>query len=167
MQGKSRAAEGIRRRPRGDGKTAYEAWVFIPVPGQKHGGTKLRKTFDSLKEAKDWRAAQIVGIGEGTVRGPSKLTVREAWREAGSVTRRGCSQKGAGDYKPSTLRGYKADMERYVLPFLGAYKMSALTVAHGQELVERLERQGLSGSRTRFGTCSFPCGCRSTRTASP
>ena len=58
-------------------------------------------------------------------------------------------EKGAGDYKPSTLRGYKADMERYVLPFLGAYKMSALTVAHGQELVERLERQGLSGSKVR------------------
>lgn len=148
MQEKRRRAEGIRVRTRADGSKAYEAWVFVPVAGHPHGGEKLRKTFDSEREAKLWRAEQRVGVGRLTVRAPSKVTVREAW-EMWIDHAEAVLKKGGGDYKPATLRGYRADMKRYVLPQLGAYKLSAVTADHGQELVRRMERQGLSGSKVR------------------
>lgn len=142
MPGK-RSAEGIRVRPRANGKPAYEAWVFVAVDNRK-----IRKTFDTLADAKAWRAAQVVGVSHHKVRAPSKLTVREAWAKW-IEQQEAALAAGGGDYKPSTLRGYRADMDHHVLPLLGGYKLSQVTRAHGQEVVDRLVRQGLSGSKVR------------------
>jgi integrase len=140
---RKRTHEGIRVRPRADGTPAYEAFVFVAIDGRK-----IRKTFDTLKEAKEWRAQMLVGVSQHKVRAPSKLTVREAW-DAWIAHAEAVLEAGRGDYKPSTLRGYMADMTKHVLPLLGAYRVSHVTQAHGQELVRRLERQGLSGSKIR------------------
>jgi integrase len=138
-------AEGIRVRPRANGRgKSYEAWVYVPVDK-----TKIRKTFESLQDAKAWRAAQLVAVKEGRMRGRSKLTVRKAWDEWYDHAEKVLEAGGDSAYKPATLRGYRADMENHVLPLLGAYKLSQVTTAHTQELVRRLEKQGLSGSKVR------------------
>jgi integrase len=52
-------------------------------------------------------------------------------------------------YKPSTLRGYRDDLENHVLPDLGALRLADVTADDLQELVGRLIAAGLSGSKVR------------------
>jgi hypothetical protein len=97
-------------------KPAYEAWVFSAKDGKK-----LRKTFRNLAEAKGWRADASSAMRKGTLRSPSRVTVREAasdWLK-GAVD--GLIRTRSGDeYKPSALRSYKASLQQRVLPELGS-----------------------------------------------
>jgi integrase len=110
----------------------------------------VRKTFDNFDEAKAWRAEATVGLRRGTMKAPSRITLREAaeaWlegAEAGSIRTR------SGDpYKPSAVRGYKAALDNRVLKELGAARLSDIRRVDVQDLADRLLAEGLNASTIR------------------
>ena len=124
---------------------AYEAWVF-----SQRDERKIRKTFRTLAEAKNWRHDAIVHLRKGTLRAPTSTTLREAaegWLDgahAGSIRNR----KGEL-YKPSALRSYEQALTARLLPAFGAAKLSEITRGDLQDLVERLLAEGLDPSTIR------------------
>jgi len=127
---------------------SYMAWVW-----DRRAEKKLYKTFSgkgAKSAAKLWRGDAIPQVRVGTRRATTPLTLRQAWAtwieqaEKGEVLSR-----FRRPYKPSALRGYRADMDRYVLDDLGAVKLVDLSGDDLQALVERLNGQGLSGSKVR------------------
>lgn len=148
-------AEGIRKRhsescPGRHGgrckcRAGWEASVY-----SRRDGKKIRKRFPREAEARSWRAEAKRALDHGTLRAPTKTTLREAaekWlagAELGEVTNR-----SGRPYKPSTLRGYRRDLAEKLLPELGARKLSAVTTADLQALVDRWQGQGTPGSTIR------------------
>ena len=99
--------------------------------------------------AKGWRADATGAVRRGGMRAPSPQTVAEAveaWirqAEAGEIKKR-----GGRDYKPAVIRGYRADLRRYVVPALGGQRVSQLRRRDVQELlVDQLVAAGSSGSK--------------------
>ena len=133
-------ATGVRQRG-----SSWEAWVY-----DRRTKQKIRRTLPTQAEAKSWRVDATSAVRKGGLRTPSRLTLREAaeaWleqAERGEVLRR-----YRRPYKPSVLRGYRADLEHYVLPDLGAARLGDLTADDFQALVDRLVGAGLSGSKVR------------------
>lgn len=115
-----------------------------------HSGKKIRKTFHNLAEARGWRHDAAAALRRGTLRAPGKTTLREAaeaWLEGaeqGEILSRNRTR-----YKPSSVRGYRADLTRYVLPELGALRLDAVSADDFQGLVDRLAGGGLSASKVR------------------
>jgi integrase len=150
-----RSHPGIRVRhgrtcPARDGAScrcqpAYEAWVYSAREARK-----IRRTFSNLAEAKSWRADATVALRKGTMRTPSKVTLRQAadaWVEgakAGTILTR------SGDrYKPSAIRSYDAALRDRLLPDFGGAKLSEIQRADVQDLADRLLGQGLDPSTIR------------------
>jgi integrase len=131
---------GIRER-----HGRYEAWAW-----SKRDHKKIRRTFDTQAEAKNWRADASGAIRRGQLRSPSSTTLRaaaEAWLEAAESGEILARTRQA--YKPSTLRGYRHDLETYVLDDLGVYRLGDVRPDDLQALVDRLVGRGLSGSKVR------------------
>jgi integrase len=124
-------------------KPAYRAEVY-----DRRSGKKIRRTFANLSEAKGWRHDAASALRKGTMRAPTKTTLRQAadaWLEgakAGTIRKR-----GGEPYKPAVLRGYEADLNRYVLPELGARRLSEIQRADVQAFADRLLEQGRSASK--------------------
>jgi len=126
-------------------KPAYEAWVF-----STRDGKKLCKTFRNLSEAKGWRVDAGSAVRKGTLRSPSRITLREAASEWLIGAEDGLIRTRSGDeYKPSALRSYKASLER-VLPELGPIRLSALSRVDVQDYADKLLMEG--STRARSGT---------------
>src|SRR2546425_7438233 len=98
---------------------SFQAWVNSPRDGRK-----LRKTFRSLAEARNWRRDALHAIGRGALRAATSTTlteVAEAWLDG---ARSGAIRTRSGDaFKPSTLRGYQQALKTRVLPELGGAKL--------------------------------------------
>jgi integrase len=126
-------------------RPSFEAWVWDPRDKRK-----VRRTFDDAKAAKTWLHDATVARNRGTLRVPTRQTLTaaaEAFIEGmkkGSITTR--SQKR---YKPSVIRGYQADLERYVIPELGDIRLADVRRRDLQALVDRLVDDGHSGSKVR------------------
>ena len=84
----------------------------------------------------------------GTLAAPTRQTLTEyaeAWLagvKAGAIRTR-----SGRPYKPSAVRGYEADLRRYVLPDLGAHRLSAIRRRDLQDLIDRLGADGRSASK--------------------
>ena len=123
----------------------YEASIYSPRDGRK-----VRKTFKRESEAKSWRAEAKRALDRGVLRAPSRRTLREAaaaWlegAEAGEIRNR-----SGRVYKPATLRGYRQALEERVLPEFGSQKLSAVTTADLQALVDRCQAEGQAASTIR------------------
>lgn len=148
-------AEGIEKRhskgcPARNGSrcrcnAGYEVFVYSSKDGKK-----IRKTFARESEARSWRADAKRAVDHGTLRAPTLVTWREAaevWlagAEAGTIRNR------SGDpYKPSTLRGYRHDLEEVLLPVIGSSKLSEVTTSDLQMMVDAWEVEGVSASAVR------------------
>lgn len=148
-------AEGVRKRHsagcpalaggRCKCRAGWEASVY-----SRRDGKKIRKRFPRETEARSWRAEAKRALDHGTLRAPTKTTLREAaeeWlagAELGEVTNR-----SGQPYKPSTLRGYRRDLDEHVLPEVGNRKLSALTTSELQELVDRWQGEAKPASTVR------------------
>jgi integrase len=78
---------------------------------------------------------------------PSAKLVQEAAAEWLEAARAGVVRTRSGEpYKPSALRGYEAVLRRTICPRLGHLRLSALTRARIQDLVDRLVVAGLAPS---------------------
>jgi len=140
-----RHARGCASRNEGkcNCSTTYEAWVWSASEQRK-----VSKTFPTISAAKGWRTDAAHAKRKGTLRSPTRQTLREfaeAWlagAKAGSVLKRSGER-----YKPAVIRGYEADLRRYVLDDLGAHRLSALRRRDLQALVDRLVADGRSASK--------------------
>jgi integrase len=127
-------------RARGD---SYEAWVY-----DCRAKRKLYKTFPTLAAAKGWRADATSAVRKGTLTAPTRQTLEEAAEKwLAGATRDTILTRGGRPYKPAVLRGYEADLRRYVLPDLGAVQLASLRRADLQALVDRLVTEGRSASK--------------------
>jgi integrase len=126
-------------------KPTYQASVW-----NRREKRPIKRTFTSLSEAKSWRTDAMSALRKGTISSPTRHTLREvaeAWIES---AKQGATLTRSGKpYKPSALRGYEADLRRYVLPDLGATRLSEIRRADIQELVDRLVADGHSASKVR------------------
>jgi integrase len=131
-----------------DCQPAYRATVY-----SRRDGKLIRRTFSgkgSLSAAKGWRVDAQGGLRRGTLSAPTRRTLCEAAEDWLDKAERGeVLSRHRRPYKPSSLRGYRADFKRYVFPDLGAARLSDLTADDFQALVERLIGSGLSGSKVR------------------
>lgn len=148
-------ATGIRKRHsrpcrsnKGGGcncQPSYEAAVYSP---KDH--CQIRRAFPSHAAAASWRADAKRGVDQGVLRAPAQTTLREAateWlrgAETGEVRNRSGHR-----YKPATLRGYRQALEDRVLPLIGGEKLSAITTADLQVLVDRWQAKGHPASTIR------------------
>jgi integrase len=152
----ARPATGIRPRrsrtcrSREDGKCncdpSYEAWAW-----SARDGKKIRRTFHNHAEAKGWRGDATNAVRRGTLRTPTRTTLREAGEKLIAGMRSGevRTRKGGRLYKPSVIRTYESDLAKYIYDDLGACRLSEVRRRDVQELADRLVGRGLSGSKVR------------------
>jgi integrase len=126
-------------------RPAYSAWVW-----SRHDGKKIKQSFPTLAAAKTWRADATSALNKGILRAPTTTTLCEAaevWLEGAKA---GTIRTRSGDaYKPSALRGYRAALDRRILPTLGAHKLSEIRRVDLQDLADRLVAVGLDASTVR------------------
>jgi len=126
-------------------KPRFVAWVYSADEGKK-----VYKTFPDQASAKSWRASAFTAIRRKELRAPSKTTLREAAAEWLAAAERGKITNRSGQmYKPSVLRGYRHDLEVYLLPELGAHRVGDIQRRDLQRRVEHLRGEGLSPSKIR------------------
>jgi integrase len=129
---------GIRQRGR-----SWEAWVY-----DQRTGRKIYRTWPTLAAAKGWRADATSAVRKGTLTAPTRQTLEEAAEKwLGGAKRGTVLTRGGRPYKPAVVRGYEADVRRYVLPDLGAVQLATLRRADLQALVDRLVTEGRSASK--------------------
>jgi integrase len=126
-------------------RPAFQAQVFSPRDRRT-----IRKSFQSLAEARAWRADTKAALRKGTLRAPTRTTLEKAaddWLEA---ARAGIVRTRSGDpYKPSALRSYEEALKTKVLPEFGHVRLSAVDRVAIQDLVDRLVARGLAPSTVR------------------
>lgn len=128
-----------------DCRPGYQAQVFS-ARDQK----TIRRTFRTLSDARAWRSETHSALRAGTLRAPTKATLTDAasdWLAAAQAeiirTRSGTP------YKPSALRAYEQALRTKILPELGHLRLSAVTRASVQDLVDSLVASGRSPSTVR------------------
>jgi integrase len=123
----------------------FEAWVWSPRDGRK-----IQKSFPTPAAAKGWRRDAMAAVAGGKMRAPTAATIADETRAwMGRVDRGEIRTRGGRPYKPAVLRLYRRDLETYIVPELGALRLSQIRRRDVQALVDRLVGDGLSGSRIR------------------
>ena len=124
---------------------SFEGWVY-----SKRDDRKLRRTFKSLAEAKAWRVDAQRVLSRRALRAPTATTIAEAadvWLEG---ARDGTVRNRSGDrYKPSALRGYERSLRLRIKPALGHVRLTDVTRADVQGLVDKLLNEGFDPSTIR------------------
>jgi len=115
----------------------------------KRTGQRIRETFrgpGALAAAKGWRSDAITQVRRNRWQPPTQRTLREVGDEWLDKAKRGeVRSRRRNAFKGSTLRGYENALKTYVYPDLGHRRLSDIRLRDVQELVERLNGQGLSG----------------------
>lgn len=112
----------------------WEVFVYDKREQKKH-----RKTFASQAEAKSWRADKLVASERGKLRGPTKMTVRQAAEEFLAGARDGSIRTSARrPYKPATIRSYDEALRLRVLDVLGHLRLSDVQRRDVQDLADKV-----------------------------
>ena len=113
-------------------------------------GKTIRKTFRTLSDARAWRAEAHSALRLGTLRAPVRTTLEQAAAEWLTAARAQVVRTRSGSaYKPSALRSYEEALRTKVLPRLGHLRLSSVTRAAVQDLVDELIASGKSPSTVR------------------
>jgi integrase len=114
---------------------------------------RIRKHFDSLSDAKSWRAESYGKLRRRELRAPSAMTFGEAAALWLLGVRAGSIRTRSGDeYKPSTIRSYEQALrgsrggKSGLLAEFGAIRLSDLTVDDVQAYADRLLAAGAQPS---------------------
>jgi integrase len=138
---------------------SIEAWIW-----SARDARKIRKTFSgkgALAEAKGWRHDAGSAVRKGILQAATRQTLTEAAEAWLAGVKRGAVLTRSGTpYKPAVLRGYEADLRRYVLPELGAHKLAAIRRSDLQALVDRLVAAGHSASKIHCVVMPIRVLCR-------
>jgi integrase len=103
---------------------------------------KVRRSFATLDEAREWRANALVGMRAGTVRAGRRPLLRDVADELIDGMRSGAVRaRGGGEYRASVVRKYRTCLDAYVLPELGGYRLDQIThpmlIDHAELLLGR------------------------------
>jgi integrase len=117
---------------------------------------RIRKHFDSLVDARTWRAESYGKLRRREMRPASKLTFAEAAELLLAGARSGTIRNRSGDrYKPSTLRSYELALrgprggDGGLIRELGASRLTDVSVNELQAYVDRLLAAGAQPSTVR------------------
>jgi integrase len=123
----------------------YRAWAWSPRDGKK-----LRRTFPTFAAARAWRRDALPEIAKGTLREPTRRTIREAADELLAGMRSGAIRTRSGDvYKPSAIRGYEAALRDRIVPELGPVKLSEVQRRDVQRIADAMLAEGRDPSTIR------------------
>jgi integrase len=114
---------------KGEAKTA---WI---VDYSDQSGERHIKTFEKKKDADGYHATVKLDVARG-VHTSTKATVAEAG--AKWIT------DAEDRLEPATIETYRQHLNNHIVPYLGAAKLSVLTVPAVREFMDRLRRDGRS-----------------------
>jgi integrase len=159
---KHRAGCASERDGRCNCRRVYQAAVW-----SARDRKRIRKHFDSLGDAKIWRADSYGKLRRRELRAPSPITFAEAAEQWLAGMRGGSIRTRSGDpYKPSTIRSYeqalrgRTDGTGGLLEELGRLRLSALSVEHAQEYADRLLAADAQPSTIRNAIMPLRVICR-------
>lgn len=132
------AASTTRKLPQGIRQRGerYQARVFVREDRAGKQITKAR-SFRTLKDAKQWMDDHKKEIRRGTYIAPSHVTVSEFasdWLAGPARTR----------LRPWSLEQYEQKLRTHVLPILGDYSLSSVTLGLIDKLYASLAEKGIS-----------------------
>lgn len=127
----ARQKGGIRQR----GKTSWQ----VRIPRGLDGNGRPRKDEYTVRgtreDAERFRIGKLHELGQGTYVDPSQLTVEQLLDEwLGNCEARKLS--------PSTLRGYRGVVDRYLVPAIGTVKVQRLTSGDVQRMYDKASLSG-------------------------
>lgn len=140
---------------------AYEAYVYDAASSRKAGKTstgkqgvvKIRRTFTgkgALAAAKGWRRDAGAQVARGEIKFEGRQRLEDAVVEwLGKCERGEVRSRRRIEYSASTLRDYRADLGRHVLPELGHLAVGDIGRADVQAVVERMNGEGYKGQTVR------------------
>jgi integrase len=108
--------------------------------------------FPTLAAAKAWRADGVSALNKGRRVAQTRKTLREAadaWLAGAKADPPTVLNRSGRPFKPSVIRTYESDLERFVLPDLGALRLSDVSRGELKALVDHLVGKGLFPSRVR------------------
>jgi integrase len=128
---------------------------------------RIRKHFDTLSDARSWRAQSYSQLRRRELRAPSTMTFGEAAMLWLSGARSGAIRTRSGDpYKPSTIRSYlqvlqgSGDGASGLLREFGRVRLSDLTSEEVQGYVDRLFARGAEPATIRNYVTPIRVICR-------
>jgi integrase len=135
---------------------------------------RIRKHFDSLSDARSWRADSYTKLRRRQMRAPSTITFAQAAASWLAGARAGTIRTRSGDaYKPSTIRSYELALrggemgEGGLMREFGPTRLSALTLEDVQVFVDRLLAAGSEPSTIRNRVMPLRVICRWCRAEVP
>lgn len=133
---------------------SYEASVYDARESRRLGRVvKIRKTFTgagALTAAKNWRRDAGSQVARGEVKFERKQRLEDAVAEWLKKCERGeVRSRRRIPYSASTLRDYRSDLDRFVLPTLGHLPYSDITRVDVQTVIERMNGEGFAGQTVR------------------
>jgi integrase len=128
---------------------------------------RIRKHFDSLVDAKTWRAESYGRLRRREMRPASKLTLAQAAERWLAAARIGAIRTRSGDvYKPSTIRSYELALQGPVsgdgglLRELGRLRLTDISVDDVQAYADRLLATGARPSTIHNAVIPLRVICR-------
>src|SRR5262245_6045175 len=85
-------------------------------------GRRLRKTFDTLAEARSYNKESLGDISKGDFTAPSAVTIKDVCEQWYS------RKKDAGTYRYGTLHGWRIHIDRHIIPALGELRIQQISV---------------------------------------
>jgi integrase len=105
-----------------------------------------------------WRGEQRGAAAAGTLRAPSKRTIKQAGDELLAGMRDGTLLNRSGrPYKPSTVRRYELALEKHINPEIGKLTLSAVDRVRVDALVKKWVRDGQEPSSIRNNLDPLRC----------
>ena len=148
---KHRVGCASERAARCNCRKIYQASVW-----SARDGRRIRRHFDSLGQAKAWRAETYGKLRRREMRAPSAMTFGQAaelWLEG---ARAGAIRTRSGDlYKPSTIRSYEQALRGPkgggggLLRSIGAVKLANLSLDDVQDFADKMLARGSQPSTIR------------------
>jgi integrase len=114
---------------------------------------KIRRTFTgkgALAAAKGWRRDAMSATARGELTFEPRQRLEDAVAEWLTKCERGeVRSRRRTQYSASTIRDYRSDLARFVMPTLGYRAVTDVTRADVQGVIEEMNGQGYAGQTTR------------------
>lgn len=133
---------------------AIEASVFDARESRRLDRVvKIRRTFTgkhALTEAKGWRRDATAATARGELKFERKQRLEDTVAEwLGKCERGEVRSRRRTEYSASTLRDYRSDLGRFVLPALGHLAVGDVTRVDVQAIIEQMNGEGFAGQTVR------------------
>jgi integrase len=144
----------VRTGGKCDCTPTIEASIYDPRESRRLDRVvKIRKTFTgkgALAAAKGWQRDAGAKVNRGEIKFERRQRLDDAVGEwLGKCERGEVRSRRRIPYSASTLRDYRSDLNRFVLPELGHRVLTDITRGDVQVVIERMNGQGFAGQTVR------------------